>query len=98
MRSPELPVRIEHLASEHRFIARLAEGDAVLAYDMISTGLMDIQSTYVPPAARGRGVGGALVEAAVAFARDRGLQIRPTCWYAGVWLSRHPELSGMVRE
>jgi predicted GNAT family acetyltransferase len=81
---------IEHLTAHHRFVARLPEGDAVLTY-RLKEDRLDIRTTYVPPAARGRGTGGALVEAALLHARAAGLKVIPTCSYVGPWVAAHPE-------
>ena len=84
-------MHIEHLPDHHRFVARLPEGDAVLTYRVTATGALDIRSTYVPAAARGRGTGGALVQAALEYAQAEGRQVIPTCWYVGTWVTGHPE-------
>jgi predicted GNAT family acetyltransferase len=81
---------IEHLSSHHRFVARLPEGEAVLTY-RLKNQLLDIRTTYVPPTARGHGIGGALVEAALLHARTEGLKVIPTCSYVGPWVARHPQ-------
>jgi hypothetical protein len=57
---------------------------------------MDIESTYVPTAARGRGVGGALVSGALDYARTEGLEVVPTCWYVGTWVASHPEYANLL--
>lgn len=82
---------IEHVRPHHRFIARLPEGDAVLAYRDAVGGRLDIRSVYVPVGARGRGIGGELVEAALVHARLENLRVIPTCWYVGAWVTEHPE-------
>lgn len=89
-------MQVEHVHAHHRFVARLAEGDAVLAYQVTAGGAMDIRSTYVPPSARGRGTGGALVEAAFVFARAEGRAVIPTCLYIETWLRRHPEFRDII--
>jgi uncharacterized protein len=81
---------IVHLSAHHRFVARLPEGDAVLTYRLRES-LLDIRTTYVPPAARGRGTGAALVQAALLHARAEGLKVIPTCSYVGPWVAAHPE-------
>ncbi len=42
-----------------------------------------------PPAARGNGYAGQLMEAIVADARERGLKLRPLCSYAAAYFRRH---------
>jgi predicted GNAT family acetyltransferase len=87
---------IEHVAEHHRFLARLPEGDAVLTYRLTPSGAMDIASTWVPAPARGRGTGGALVEAALRWARTEGRPVIPSCWYVGVWVAAHPEYRDLL--
>lgn len=84
-------MKIEHHPAVHRFVARLPEGDAVLDYRMTSKTVMDMLSTRVPATARGRGAGGALVEAALTHARTNNLRVIPSCWYVETWVGRHPE-------
>ena len=88
---------VEHRPGERRFRIELPEGEAELLYEMESAEVMDIQSTYVPDQARGRGIAGQLVEAAMGFAREKGYRVVPTCWYVGSWLGRHPEFRRLVR-
>ncbi len=52
--------------------------------------------TEVPEAFRGQGVGGRLVEAALAKAREEHLTIVPWCPYARQWLKEHPDQVGGV--
>ena len=87
---------VDHMPEQRRFVARLPEGEAVLRYRMVGDRLMDIQSTLVPGAARGRGIGGSLVEAALAFAREKGYIVRPSCWYVETWVGQHPEHAGLL--
>jgi uncharacterized protein len=47
--------------------------------------------TEVPEALGGRGLGGHLVEAAIARATADGLTIRPECPFARGWLEKHPD-------
>jgi len=89
-------MNVEHIVDEHRFVARLPEGDAVLRYSILGDTLMDIQSTYVPGAARGRGIGGELVKGALGYAREKGYSVRPSCWYVETWVGKHPEHAGLL--
>lgn len=47
--------------------------------------------TEVFPAAEGKGVGGALVRAAIDDARAKGWKIIATCPFAAAWFDRHPD-------
>ena len=47
--------------------------------------------TEVPEPLEGRGIGGRLVQAALARARAEGLTIVPNCPFARSWLERHPD-------
>jgi hypothetical protein len=50
----------------------------------------------VPEALGGHGIGGQLVQAAVAYAAASGMTIVPLCPYARSWLERHPEQAARV--
>jgi uncharacterized protein len=49
--------------------------------------------TAVPVELEGRGVGGALVTAAVDRAGREGLTVVPLCPFARAWLERHPDIA-----
>lgn len=57
---------------------------------------MVITHTGVPPAIEGRGIGSALVRAAVEDATARDLTIVPLCPFVGAWLDRHPKHNAKV--
>lgn len=86
---------VEHRPEEQRFVLVMPEGDARLAYRM-SGDVMDISSTFVPGAARGRGAAGQLVLAALQHAREKNYQVIPTCWYAEEFITKHPEFSDLL--
>ena len=64
----------------------LAEEDGrrmgFLSYEWADPSRFAIMHTVVEEAFQGRGVARALVDAAVAFARESGFKIRPVCPYA----------------
>ncbi|MCD9030142.1 N-acetyltransferase [Luteimonas sp. Y-2-2-4F] len=59
-------------------------------------GRLAILHTVVPEAASGRGIAGALTEAALDYARAEGLKVEPRCAYAQAWFRRHPEAADLL--
>ncbi|MCS6801886.1 MAG: GNAT family N-acetyltransferase [Chloroflexota bacterium] len=90
-------MEIRHEPEQQRFVAVLPAGEAELRYVDRGDGVLDFVSTFTPPAERGKGVAARLVAAAVAYARERGLRVVASCWYARDWLAAHPEESAAVR-
>jgi predicted GNAT family acetyltransferase len=89
-------MQIEHDVANHRFVAQLSSGRATLTYAPAGPGVLELYSTQVPAPDRGRGIGAQLVAAAVAYAREQGLRVIPTCWYVAQWLREHPEQADLV--
>jgi predicted GNAT family acetyltransferase len=87
---------IEHDRKAHRFTANVASGAAVLAYTPAGPGVIELYSTYVPAADRGKGVAGLLVEEAIGYARSEGLKIIASCWYVAQWMRQHPEHADLL--
>ena len=52
---------------------------------------MTLVHTGVPDELGGKGIGGQLVEQAVAHAREHGLTVVPQCSYARSWIEKHPD-------
>ena len=80
---------IRHDAASHRFVTEVDGHVAHLDYAP-AEGRIAITHTIVPPAIGGRGIAGALVQAALEHARKGGLKVDPQCSYADVWMRRHP--------
>jgi hypothetical protein len=59
-------------------------------------GRLVLVHTEVPEQLEGRGLGGALVSAAIATAKRDGLTLVPLCPFARGWLERHPGAAGQV--
>ena len=89
MPDPHVPV---HEPERDRFSVA-SEGEvAVVEYTLdAAAGVMTITHTLVPKPLEGRGIAGALVRAALDFARASGLRVHPTCSYADAWMRRHPD-------
>jgi predicted GNAT family acetyltransferase len=75
----------------HRFEVDLGNGQhAVAIYNLLTAKIM-FTHTEVPEAYEGRGIGTALIRAGLNAARERGLQVIPTCPFFASYIKRHPE-------
>lgn len=73
---------IKHDGANSRFYIEGSQEDkGFLAYT-IQDNVMTMSSTYVDPKYRGHQYARKLVEAGVAFAKEKQLRINPTCSYA----------------
>jgi predicted GNAT family acetyltransferase len=52
--------------------------------------VIDLIHTEVPKELGGRGIGNELVRAALEFAAQEDLLVRPTCRFVSAYLKRHP--------
>jgi predicted GNAT family acetyltransferase len=93
--SPTLEVQDNR--EEHRFEAKLADGMAIAAYSL-GNGIITFTHTEVPQAYEGRGIGTALVEAALADVRKRGLKVVPRCAFFATYFERHPEVRDLLAD
>lgn len=82
---------VQHQANRKRFVTRTGSGPAYVAYEMPDERTIELHHTIVPEAERGRGVGGRVVGAAIAYAREQGLRVVPTCPFVRAWLEEHPD-------
>lgn len=89
-------MHISDNASGLRFEATVDGQVAFLTYRRRDDRLVLIH-TEVPDALEGRGIGGALVAAAVAHEAEHDLTVVPRCPFAREWLARHPDDAGRVR-
>ena len=85
---------IVHDQVARRFVVVVDGVEAELDY-LLGELAITITHTGVPPAIAGRGVAGALVHAAVEFARGAGLKVVPACAYAEAWMRRHREYADL---
>jgi uncharacterized protein len=80
----------------HRFELRTGQELAVLQY-MLRDGAIDLTHTKVPKKAEGQGFAGALVRAALEYARGQKLAVIPTCPFVKAYLAKHAEYSDLVK-
>lgn len=79
--------------AEEQFAVSMDGATARLEYELDRDRLI-LLHTEVPDAFRGQGIGGRLVEAALAKAEANDLTIVPWCPYARRWLKEHSEEIG----
>lgn len=77
-------------STDERFVVSIEAATAELDYEVDGDRLL-LLHTEVPESFRGQGVGGRLVEAALAKARTGRLTVVPWCPYARRWLKEHPD-------
>lgn len=75
----------------------MREGDDVAELEYHRRGdRLSLLHTGVPASLEGRGIGSALVGAAVEFAAEEGLTVVPYCPFAKGWLEHHPGVAASV--
>lgn len=67
------------------------EGQTAFADYRKTEGRLVIPYVESPPALRGKGSAGRLMEGVLAAARSEGLKVTPICGYAAAYIRRHPE-------
>ena len=72
------------------------QGQIVFADYRRTPGLLIIDYVEAPPALRGTGAAGQLMEGVAAEARREGVRIVPICGYAAAWLRRHREHADLL--
>jgi predicted GNAT family acetyltransferase len=87
--SPTFAVR-DNL-EKHRFEIDLGDGSLAIAEYTLPQGKIVFTHTEVPKAHEGQGIGTALVRFALAFARERGLQVIPICPFFAAYIKKHIE-------
>jgi predicted GNAT family acetyltransferase len=89
-----LPIVTNNVAAS-RFEAPTEYGLAILRYALRGD-VIDLTHTAVPFEAEGRGIGSALVHAALEHARAAGLKVVPSCPFVRSYLGRHKEFASLV--
>lgn len=88
-------IDVRHNAEASRFEAEV-EGRLARCDYRLSDGVMLLVHTEVPPALEGRGIGAALVRAALEHATAAGLKVRPRCSFVSAYLARHPQYQHLL--
>eukprot|EP00088_Acartia_fossae_P059373 TRINITY_DN7040_c0_g1_i2.p1 TRINITY_DN7040_c0_g1~~TRINITY_DN7040_c0_g1_i2.p1 ORF type:complete len:132 (-),score=17.55 TRINITY_DN7040_c0_g1_i2:226-621(-) len=83
---------VQHLQDIHEFrIEITGHSPAYLRYNKKPGEEIDLYTTVVPTSLEGNGVAKILTKAALQFAREEDLPVRPTCWYVEGFLKRNPQ-------
>jgi predicted GNAT family acetyltransferase len=88
-------IAVRHNAEASRFEAEI-EGQLARCDYRLRDGVMLLVHTEVPPPLEGRGIGAALVRAALEHAAATGLKVRPLCSFVSAYLARHPQYRPLV--
>ena len=80
-----------------RFEVTLGDEVAFAEYNLLHDAIV-LLHTEVPDAFAGRGVAGALIKTALAYARDHGLKVKPICPFAAGYIEKHPEWQDLVHK
>jgi uncharacterized protein len=86
-----------HEPENYRYALRI-DGELASVVDYAITGKsISFHRTFTPPAYRGQGLAGEVVEFAVNDVEaTTDFRIVPMCWYVDDWFDRHPERAGML--
>ncbi len=76
---------------KQRFEADLGDGSLGIAEYKLFPGKIVFTHTKVPSAHEGQGVGSSLIRFALAYARERGLQVVPVCPFFAAYIKKHPQ-------
>jgi len=79
----------------HRFEVKLGDETAFAEYSLLHDAIV-LPHTVVPDAFAGKGVASALAKAALGYARDHGLKVKPTCSFMAGYITKHPEYHDLV--
>lgn len=88
-------VLVRHEADRQRFVVEVEGKEAEITYRRPDETTLDLDHTFTPPEARGKGIASALVRSALDHARHEGLQVIPTCPYVASWLDKHPDYADL---
>ncbi|REE00517.1 GNAT family N-acetyltransferase [Marinoscillum furvescens] len=89
-------LKIQHDILSKIFYIKVKGGNAELHYDRHGDSYLDLLSTTVPDDSQGFGIASQIVEAALAFAREQHLKVKPTCDFVESYIEKHPEHSDLV--
>lgn len=91
-----MDVTVVDAPDRQRFEARVDGELAGFAAYRLEGDLVVFTHTVVEPRFEGHGVGGRLVQDALADVRSRGLAVLALCPFVKAWLERHPDVAATL--
>jgi uncharacterized protein len=91
-----MDIAVEDNAARQRFEIRLDGDLAGFANYRPRDGVLAITHTEVDPRHRGKGIGGALIGAALDQVKANGGKVMPLCSFVADYVSHHPEYADLV--
>ncbi len=89
---------IQHQPEDQEFTATVDGHSAELAYSRPAPDTIDFAHTFVDEALRGQGVGEALAQEALNYARQQGLRVLTSCRFMAAFVKRHPEYQDLLAQ
>ena len=89
-------LKVRDNPERHRFEIDLGDGSFAFAEYNLLTGKIMFTHTEVPEAHEGEGLGTALIEAGLASARTRGLEVIPICPFFAAYMKEHEEVHDLL--
>jgi predicted GNAT family acetyltransferase len=89
------PLAVVMNQQTHRFEVTLGSETAFAEYSLLHDAIV-LPHTVVPDAFAGRGVASALAKAALGYAREHGLKVKPICTFMAGYITKHPEYHDLV--
>ena len=86
----------EVVRTPSRFEIALGGGEVAFADYRIEGDSIVFPHTVTPRAFEGQGLASRLAKAALAYAREQGLKVRPHCAFFAAYIRKRPELDAMV--
>ncbi|MEA5097077.1 MAG: GNAT family N-acetyltransferase [Burkholderiaceae bacterium] len=95
MSNASTPAVIRDNPAENRFETEI-EGHIAKVDYILNGNTISFEHTTVPDALQGRGLGGQLVQACLASARERGLSVTPVCPVFVGYMKKRPETHDLL--
>lgn len=84
-------VFVKHSPDLYQFTTEVDGQLSALKYRQLSQNTLELYTTYVPSSLRGHGIAEHLTVAALEYAKQNGLHVKPACSYVERYMDTHPE-------